>query len=191
MKSTHITFVTTNNGKFEEVSRWLAQLAPFLQIEQAAIDIPEYQSLNVQEIAHSKAQHAYNLLNKPVLIDDGGLYLDKYNNFPGPLSKYVYQGIGFEGTWLLAQADPRAYFLTCLVYMYNQNSCKLFEATCQGRLIEPRNYNGHKNLPYSSIFMPIGSSKTLAELRGTQEEENYHHRFKALKEFITWLHEQD
>lgn len=185
-KST-ITFVTTNNGKFEEVKRWLAQLDATLIIEQAAIDVPEYQSLDVQEVAFSKARDAYNLLKKPVLIDDGGLYLEKYNNFPGPLSKYVFQGIGFEGTWLLAQADPRAYFLNCLVYASGPCALQLFEGISKGRLIEPADFSGHKNLPYSSIFIPTGSTKTLAELRGSPEEQKYHHRFQALQNFVTWF----
>jgi inosine/xanthosine triphosphate pyrophosphatase family protein len=35
------------------------------------------------------------------------------------------------------------------------------------------------------MFIPEGQTKTMAELRGS--EESYHHRFKAIKQLLAWL----
>lgn len=182
-----ITFVTTNTGKFEEVKRWLAQLDPAILLEHSNIDLPEYQSLDVQEVALGKAKEAWAILQKPLLIDDGGIYIERYNKFPGTLSKYVFQGIGLEGFWLLAQEDPRAYFLSCLVYCSGPNTFNIFEGICAGTVIKPSGSITHTQLPYTEIFIPYGCSKTFAQLRGSSEEQLYHHRFKALASLVGWL----
>lgn len=182
-----ILFVTNNIEKFDEVKRWLLTIDPHITLKQAAIDLPEHQSLEVQLIAREKALHAWKLLGEPLLIDDGGLYIEKYYNFPGPLAKYVYQGIGLEGTWLLAKEAPQAYFLTCLVYVFAPDTYILFEGLCKGKLIEPPSKITTSTLPYATMFVPEGSIYTLSQLRDTPQEKEVHHRYKALQKFISWL----
>lgn len=187
-----IMFVTTNNAKFEEIQRWLHELDPSLSLVQAALDIPERQSLDAQIIAQEKARMAYQQLRVPLLVDDGGLYLERFHQFPGPLSKYVYQGIGLDGLWELAKPDPRAYFSTVLAYYDGQREfCA--HGTNHGRLIDPQSplvvAQGHAQMPFTKIFIPDGYQKTMAELRGTEEEKIIHHRMHALRKFVTWYHQ--
>lgn len=183
----HILFVTGNTEKFKEVQRWLKELDPSIILEQAKVDLPEIQSLDVQKVALSKAKEAWNLFKKPLLIDDGGIYLEKYNKFPGTLSKYVFEGIGLEGVWLLAKEDPRTYFLCCLVYVDGPDSYQLFEGISRGITIQPRHAVKNLQLPYTEIFIPTGSEKTFSELKGTEEEKLYHHRLRAIKKLVDWL----
>src|SRR5690242_7385651 len=96
-------FVTTNAGKFEEVKKWINELDPSIDLIQVSLDIPEHQSLDVHKVALAKAIDAWNLVKKPLLIDDGGIYLEKYNKFPGTLSKFVADGIGIEGILTLCK----------------------------------------------------------------------------------------
>lgn len=187
-KTMSILFVTTNAGKFEEVRRWIKQLDPSIVLEQAPIDLAEYQSLDIHEVAVGKAEQAWKLLQKPLLIDDGGIYLEHYNKFPGTLAKYVYEGIGLDGIWKLAQDDPRAYFLSCIIYKHSPDTHYIFEGTCYGKMIKPDAHaQAHASLPYTRMFIPNDSSKTLAQLRGTEEEKLYHHRYKSLSRFVEWL----
>ncbi len=183
----HITFVTGNKDKFEEVKQYLTTLDSSIVLEQIALDLPEYQGLDIKKIALAKAQEAWRLLQKPVLIDDGGIYLERFNSFPGPLIKYVFQGIGFEGFWLLAKDDPRACFLSCLVYYYEPNKYEIFEGTCYGTIIKPNGVISREQMPFSDIFIPQEATKTLTQMRGTQQECLYHHRYKALKLFVQWF----
>jgi len=183
-----IKFVTTNNGKFEEAVRWLHELDPSLVLEQAALDIPEIQSLDATAIGIHKAQSAWRVLQEPLLIDDGGIYLTRFNNFPGPLSKYVYEGLGLEGFWLLAQQDPRCYFLNVFIYKDTTDTHKIFEGRCAGTVQNPVHADlGHAQLPFTKLLIPDGSTKSLAQMRGTEEEKKYHHRYHALKNFVAWL----
>ena len=176
-----IPFVTTNAGKFQDVSRFLAQSAPAVQLEQIALDVPEIQSLDVYEVVAAKARLIWEQLQRPFLVDDGGIYLLKYNNFPGTLSKHVFQGIGLDGVWLLAQDDPRVSFRCVIAYCTGPDSIRYFEGTNDGKLVAPSSVPCHPQLPYTAIFIPNGFIKTLAELRGSKEEQESNHRFKALK----------
>ncbi|ACE06007.1 hypothetical protein Aasi_0606 [Candidatus Amoebophilus asiaticus 5a2] len=187
MKNSTLTFVTGNNGKFKEVERYINELAPTITLKQAAIDLPECQSLDIRTVALGKAQKAWELLQAPVLIDDGGIYLERYHQFPGTLSKYVYQGIGLNGIWLLAKEDPRAYFLSCLVYITSPTDYHFFEGICQGIMIEPVNEVLDSHLPYTYMFVPNGQTKTMAQLRNTEAEKEFHHRLKATKQLINYI----
>ena len=183
----HIIIVTSNNGKFEEIKRYIEQLDSSITMEQSYLDVPEYQDMDIKNIAIGKAEYAWNILKKPLLIDDGGLYLEKYNKFPGAFSKYVYEGIGLEGIWLLAQDDPRAYFLNCMVYKDSQETHHIFEGMNKGTLTAPTGSMAHNQLPYRSIFIPEGYTKTIDELWLNDEDHHIHHRFKAIESFVEFL----
>lgn len=187
MTNKTITFVTSNYSKFEEVKRWLNELDPSIALQEANIDLPEYQSLDIKEIGKGKAIHAWNMLKKPVLIDDGGIFLEQYPLFPGAFSKYVFQAIGLDGVWKLAHDAPNASMKCFLVYCDGLNSQYYFEGECKGRLIDPTQKVINKQVPYTEIFIPTGSTKTLSQLRDTVEEKQYHHRLKALKALVNWL----
>lgn len=189
MKKRIIKFVTGNNGKFEEVAHWLRELDPSVTIEQVPIDLPEIQSLDVKKVGIEKVNLAWQHLKQPLLIDDGGIYFTRYKNFPGPLSKYVYEGIGLEGLWHLAKEDPRAFFMSVFIYKDSADTHQIFEGKCYGTFIDPVSVEvGHSQLPFTKIFVPEGSTKTFAQLRGTPEEKKYHHRYHSLKNFLAWLH---
>lgn len=183
----HIIFVTGNPDKFKEVEGYLKELDPEITLQQVPVDLPEYQGLDIKKIALAKAQEAWCLLHKPLLIDDGGIYLERYNNFPGPLIKYVLEGIGLEGFWLLAKDDPRAYFLSCLVYYYGPEQYQIFEGTCSGTIIAPTGHVSRKQMPFGDMFIPHGSTSTLAQLQHTSEAQSCHHRRKALAKLVEWL----
>jgi non-canonical purine NTP pyrophosphatase (RdgB/HAM1 family) len=185
-----ITFVTSNNKKFEEVKRWLVQLDPSIQLEQADVDLPEYQSLDVYEVAAGKIKEAWQQLKKPVIIDDGGIYSHKYPLFPGTFSKYIVKAIGLEGIWRVIEDDPRASMKCVIVYADSAHKPEFFDGECPGILIDPKNAKKNPELPYTEIFIPDGHTKTFAQLRGTPEEIPVHHRYKALKAFVTWLQQQ-
>lgn len=182
-----IYFVTGNSRKFEEVKKWLAELDPFIDLKQADIDLPEIQSLDVEEVAVLKAKEAWKLIQKPLLIDDGGMYIDHYNKFPGTLSKHVFQAIGLEGLWLLAKDNPRGRFANCLVYATSENDHHIFYGVSHGTIIDIAGREYDKKMPYTYVFIPDGTTKTFAQIRGTDEEKPLHHRYKSLQAFVNWL----
>lgn len=182
-----IYFVTGNPMKYEEVRNWLNELNPSIELKQVDIDLPEIQSLNIEEVALEKAKCAWLLLKKPILIDDGGIYIDKYNDFPGTLSKFVYQGIGLEGLWLLAKDNPKSHFRNCLVYIDNENAYHIFNGVSEGKMIEPNKDIPESKMPFTYVFIPNGSDKTFSQIESKEEQKQFHHRYKSVNLFSKWL----
>ena len=133
----------------------------------------EIQTLDQKAIALDKAQQAWNHLHHPVLVDDSGIYFDHYNNFPGTLTKFIYHGIGFEGILKLTQDDNRATHKLYMVFKDSDEEQHVFEGFCEGTIVEPESFESHPELPYDAVFMPKGASKTMAFMRGTEEEKKY------------------
>jgi len=182
-----ISFVTSNAGKFQEIAQYFKELCPSITIEQVKMDIPEIQSLDVEEIAVHKAKYAWQILKRPLIIDDGGIYLEQYNNFPGPLAKYVFQGIGFEGFWRLAENDPRVYFLCKIVYIDGPESYKIVEGVLKGNTIKPVNVPKNLDLPFTEIFVPLGFDQVFSIIKKTPEGKKINHRYNAIRSLIKEL----
>lgn len=184
-----IYYVTSNAGKFEEVKYYLERYAANIQIKQFDADIEEIQSLDQVAVTIDKVKKAFALLKKPVLVDDGGIFFDAYHQFPGTLSKFVFQGIGFEGIFKLVADNNKAAFILNLAY-YDGKNMEVFEGRCDGIIVQPKDFSAHPQLPFTAIFKPHGSDKTFAELRYTAEFEQYSFRQRALKKFLEWFQDK-
>lgn len=180
-----IYYVTSNTGKFEEVSDFFQKSSPEITIQHYSLDVDEIQSLDQKAVVIDKVKKAFAILNKPLLLDDGGIFFEAYHQFPGTLSKFVFQGLGFKGLFKLVEDDNRAAFILQLAYTDGIQS-KLFEGRCEGIIISPSDLASHPQLPFTAIFKPNGSDKTLAELRYTPEFFHYSFRQQALKKFVEW-----
>lgn len=182
-----IYYATDNQGKFEQVKNYIGKHNPHITIKQFKAEISEIQTLDQKKIALDKAQKAWALLKKPLIIDDSAIYFEKYNKFPGTLTRYIFEGIGFNGILSLIDVGDKATFLLYLVYIDGPKSFKIFKGKCSGTLTKPKKFSGHEKLPYSCLFIPDGSKKTYAQLHGTKEGNKYLYRLKALKKFLKWV----
>ncbi len=182
-----IYYSTGNSGKFKEVSSYLSKNEPDINLKQLDQDLIEIQTDDQTEIAIYKAKQAWEILKQPVLVDDAGFYVKKYKNFPGTLSKFVYQGLGFEGMFkLFAHNDP-AQFVVVLVYIYGPGKYRVFEHSSEGRVFIPAGeMHLDPKLPYLSIFSPEGFDKSYSQLRAIQDDSILNPRIHALKAFLNW-----
>lgn len=184
--TSELYYVTGNAGKFEEVKNFIDRANLNINLKQIDIDLPEMQTLDQKAIALDKAKQAWQLVQKPLLVDDAGIYFEAYHRFPGSLTKFVYQGIGFKGIFKLLEEDHRAYFLIYLVYIDGPDSYKIFEVRCDGKIVEPGELSAHPSLPFDDIFVPVGIDKTYAQLRRTPEIDLYNYRIHAMQQFVSW-----
>jgi XTP/dITP diphosphohydrolase len=180
-------YVTGNSDKFEVVYRYIDKNAPHIQLKPFTHDIPEIQSYDQREVAVEKARQAWNLLQKPVIIDDAGIYFEKYRDFPGVLTKFVYRGIGQEGLLKLVEPGDKAYFQITMVYWYGPEQYQVFMSKCPGYILHQQKYTASPDSPYDVLFAPEGETRTFAELRVSGEYEKYHYRIDALRQFLHWL----
>lgn len=185
-------YVTSNPGKFKQVETYLKREAPYINLIQHAVDLTEIQTLDLKAIAQHKAEQAWNLIKKPLLIDDGGFYFSKYNNFPGTLCRYVFEGIGLPGLLKLVNPGDAMYGLLYLIHVTADGHQVIFQGRVDGTVIYPDSpAKMHPTLPYVGIFKPQGSSQSYFEIQGTAEEIKFSSRLKAIQEFIEWIKEKN
>ena len=89
-----ISIVTGNDGKYKQI---VGGLPDFMNSKQIDLDIPEIQTNLLTEISADKCVQAYQKLLSACLVDDSGIYMNAFNEFPGALSKFLYKGVGLEG----------------------------------------------------------------------------------------------
>jgi XTP/dITP diphosphohydrolase len=177
-----IRFVTGNEGKVAEAREYLAD-----DVEQVEYDYAELQSDSLEEIVAHGAHEAYAELGseKPVLVDDTGLFVDALGGFPGPYSAYVEDTVGVERLWRLAseETNRRARFQTVMAYA-DADGTETFEGSVAGTLVAPR---GEGGFGYDPIFEYNG--QTMAEM-STEEKNAISHRGRALAAFADWYAER-
>lgn len=185
-----IYYATSNPIKFQEAEQFFQDQQSGISLERYAEDIPEIQSLDQELVALNKAREAWNRLQKPLLAEDAGIYFSKFNQFPGTLTKFVYQAIGMEGVLKLVGSKDKALFQMHLIYYYGPDQYQIFKASCSGSIVEATVFSASKSVPFDDIFIPDGSDKTYSQLRQANQLSNFNYRVRALEMFASWYRNQ-
>ena len=178
-----LAFVTQNLGKFREVSSLLG-----VSLDHVSLDLDEIQSLDTHKIVHHKTLQAYNILKRPLFVDDTSLQVPAWNGFPGPFVKHIIEAGGPELllTLMKGTEDRSAEFTTTIGY-HNGNNVHFVEGTTQGSIaIKPR---GGNTWGINTIFIPEHSEKTYGEM-SVEEKNTLSHRAKAITSFQKLLQSQ-
>ena len=180
-QSSKLFFASSNENKFQEAERILSDLG--VQINFYKTILEEIQSNDLNDIAEKKAINAYDLIQKPVIIEDDGLFINSLNGFPGPYSSYAYDTIGNKGIMnLLENSQVRdANFVSIIAYCDNDYGVKLFESSIPGKISSVIEKGGWG---YDPIFIPNGESKTYANV---SDKDKFSHRAAALTKFSNWF----
>lgn len=159
-------YATTNQGKLLSLTR---DLEPFgITVIQAALDIPEPRSSDVEEIARAKALFAFSQLRKPVVVLDAGFYIDALNGFPRAFVNFTLETIGLPGILkLLEDKNRKCEFRECLAYLDDALADpKCFTVHNRGQIafgirgeLRPDHWS-----PLAQIFIPRGEETTIAEM---------------------------
>ena len=158
-----IFFVTGNSGKFETAKEYLKIHAPSINLKQYNINFIEEQTLDQLAIVKKKAFDAYLLLQKPVLVDDAGLYFDAYKNFPGTMTKFILQSLGYDGVFKLLKTNNKALYQVYMAYKENETTTHIFKGIQNG-ILKQSQATAPDGLPWDALFIPNGSSKTYTDL---------------------------
>ena len=175
-----LLFATTNKNKLREASEILG-----FEIQGVAVDVPEIQDIEVDKVIKAKCYSAYEKLQKPIIVEDTGLYFKALNSFPGALIKWALKSIGDKNLPKLLDSfeNKNAYAKTSIGY-FDGNNFHIFSGEIEGEIVpEPKGENG---FGWDTIFKPKGYGKTFAEM--TNEEKNSLSMrkisFEKLKEFL-------
>ncbi len=180
-----LAFATRNRHKVEEVSSGLKEFG--IEVEHMDVSYLEDKEQNIQETAANAAKELANQYQKPIIVDDTGIFFTAYTNFPGANAKLMFNSLGYEGLLMLLAAKKRdAYFVCCIGYCEPNQDPIVFEGRLDGRITMVP-FNADKDvMPYERIFLPNGSTRTLSSL--TREEKNkISHRTHAVKKLAEYL----
>jgi XTP/dITP diphosphohydrolase len=186
-----IIFASNNQHKVDEIRSALPEGFLIVSLAEAGIDIdiPEPHD-TLQDNAAEKAKTIYQLLKTNCFSEDTGLEVYALNNEPGILSaRYAGEEKSFEKnidkllTKLENFGNRKARFRTviCLILDGEQY---YFEGVCEGEITNER--RGTKGFGYDSVFKPLNSDKTFAEMSIT-EKNLFSHRKKAIDKLVAFL----
>lgn len=156
-----INFVSTNPFK---IKRAKENFEPEIKVEGVGLELIEPQSNDQEYVARYKADQAYDLIKKPVIVEDVGIYIKKYNDFPGILTKYILSGIGIDGIEKLIEEGEPAFYKSTFAY---KDSEREFIVSCvmEGTLTKKkRSANFNAKMPFKSIFIPEGFNVPVSDL---------------------------
>ena len=171
-------FVTSNENKLREAREILG-----IELESAALDLPEPQAVLVADVAVEKARAARAALGDPphpVLVEDSGLVFEAWNGLPGALTKWFLSSVGNEGLLkMLSAYDDRSARAVCaLAVAFPDAPARVFPGEVPGRI--PTSPRGGSGFGWDPIFVPEKpGGETYAELGPRKNDDS--HRARALR----------
>ena len=177
-----ITFVTGNIAKVKETESILG-----FPLKVRDIDIQEIQETDLEKIALHKLLEAFRKVKGPVIVDDVGLYIKAWNNFPGPLIKWILKSSGGNASLLLKLMKGeknRSATARLAIGYHDGNAPHIFIGETEGVISEE--IRGENGFGWDPVFIPKGFSKTYAEMSPSEKKQTSHRRrgLDKLKSFL-------
>ncbi len=173
------TFITSNKNKALELRQILGS-----SIKIKELDLDEIQSLDLDEVIKAKAKAAYEIVKKPVIVEDISFSIKYLNGLPGPFIKYFLMSIGTEGTVKLIGGNPSNTTVTAAIAAYDGQKLKIFKGVVKGTLSKTN--KGESGFGFDRIFIPSGYKQTYAQM-DSELKNKISHRAKALNKLKKFL----
>jgi len=172
--------VTGNANKLKE---WQQIIPSTISIDIADIDLTEIQSVDPEEIITDKACRAFEVVGKPVVVEDVEAGLEKLNGLPGPFIKFFLQKLGNGALYQLAGQEGERATISCSIAYYDGEKMLTVRGDVPGTIVAPR---GSEGFGFDATFVPDGETQTYAEM--DDEKKNIlSHRYKAIQLLVEKL----
>lgn len=178
-------FITGNQNKADYLAKMLG-----IPLDHVKVDLDEIQSLDLDAIVEHKARQAYEVVGKPVLVEDVALGFKAIGGLPGPFVKFFVDAPdGLEKMCrMLDGFSDRTAYASCTFGYFDGKDVTLIRGGLDGEIaISPRGKNGYG---WDKIFIPEGfGGKTRAELTPSDDAASYASikPFASLREFLSSL----
>lgn len=171
-----IYIATTNDKKVESIKKILG-----VEVEKIALDLPEVQSINVEEVVTYSAKDAYKKTGKPVLVNDTGFYIEAWQGLPGALitwfTKYT---VGVPGLLKMLETEENRKATAKTAYaFFDGKEVHTFIGEMSGTLTHEE--KGTYGFEWDSIFMPDGYKKTFGEMLPEEKDSVPYYKSALLK----------
>lgn len=186
-----IIFVTGNENKYKELSSIFKNVGV---IKRKNIDLEEIQG-SFLDIAIKKAQKAYKIIQKPLIIEDTSLSFNALNGMPGPYIKDFHFANGSKTLYKMIEnfEDKTAVARCIIVYQFGPDENFItFIGETEGMIVNPRS-SDEECFGWDDIF-EVGienqdkliARKTFAEMT-MNEKNSISHRRKAINLLKTYI----
>ena len=194
-----LVIATHNSGKLKEIG---ALLAPYGMdcISAGSLGLPEPAETGktFAENALIKARAAAESAGIPALADDSGLCVAALDNMPGVYTADWAERQWFEGKpgrdWYMAmgkvegrlceqgpEVDRSCWFACALAIAWPDGEYAIYEGRVDGSLCWPP--RGTLGFGYDPVFVPLGDTRTFAEL-DPAEKHRISHRAAAFAKLV-------
>ena len=163
----NVTFITGNQNKADYLSKYLGH-----PVDHVKLNLDEIQSMDLNEIVEHKVRQAYELIKKPVIVEDVALEFDALGRLPGPFIKFFVEKVPFEVICsMISKGLTRKATARCVFGYFDGKDLKLFEGSLDGEIAEqPSGNNGYG---WDRIFIPQGYNVTRASLDEEDDQKTY------------------
>ena len=157
-----------------------------MELEHIKTAYPEIQAESLEITIIPGLEWAMSKYNRPVMIDDSGLFIDALRGFPGVYSSYVFKSIGNDGILRLMKDERQrgARFECCIGFMAPGEEPFIAKGVAKGSIATRK--SGIGGFGYDPIFIHEGQTKTYAETE-VSEKNRISHRGKAIEIFLKEL----
>jgi len=177
-----IFLVTSNLNKVREFK---LALEPDIKVIHVDYDYPELRSNDPEEIVQLAARQVADKLQKPVVVEDSGFFIESLHGFPGTCTEYVHNRIDNKGFLKLLEGvhDRRCWYKSAIGFCMPGQEPSSFLGTEEGTVaLEVKGKQGWGQDP---IFIPQGNTKTYGELRTAEDINKF--RDEALQKLRNFL----
>jgi non-canonical purine NTP pyrophosphatase (RdgB/HAM1 family) len=150
-------YITGNQNKARMLSELLA-----LPLEHHKVDVTEIQSLNLQEVVEHKVREAYQILKKPVVVEDTSLEFEAFGRFPGTFIKYFTEEVSGETICRSLDSLSRRATVRVMFGYYDGTEPVFIESAIHGTIAD--HPSGDGGFGFDTFFIAAGFSKTNASL---------------------------
>lgn len=182
-----LTYLTTNPHKVEEANRFFRDKYGFsIEILEPGFEILEIQARDCADVVKFSAKYAANILNRPCLKSDTGVYIDCLGGLPGPYNAYFDKQIGAERflDLLKGQTNRTARLQHTFAYCEPGQEPVLFDGGSQG--IISYDLRGTRGRWHDLFYIPDGEDKTLSQLREEDPYNEAKYWGTAIADFANW-----
>ena len=180
----NVVYVTGNQHKAKHFSSIVG-----MDIERVNVDVNEIQSLNLREVVEYKAKATYEVVKRPVIVEDTKLVFRALGALPGPFIKWFMEELGHEGLCRLVDGKDRTAFAGAAIAYYDGENLEIFERELEGEILQSPVLGG-TGFGWNAIFKPKGADKSLSEM-DKQEFESWYCRVKPFDEIASFLRSLD
>jgi inosine triphosphate pyrophosphatase len=175
-----ITLVTGSKHKLKE---WQRVINDRIELDSVSLDLEEIQSMDPLEITERKVRQAYELVQKPVVMEDVSCGLASWGGLPGPFNKYFQEVLGRDALHQITKDPDDIANALCTIGYFDGKKFFMCEGTVTGRVVAMTSDAG---FGFDAVLAPDGYDETLSEL-GPKVKDKVGHRGKAIEQLLLKL----